>query len=153
MEADLSAESVIATASVVVALASLSLAYKTQRRAEQVALVQTHIALRTRFLEIYQHLPLAEDRDEGKAALQAYWHNAYDEWFITNKLTPRFEGLWSSFYRQAVASGLAHPVLEGELRRLLSRPEGFALYSGDFVNELETVVGRPLRGDSVGHAP
>ena len=136
---------VIAVASVVIALASLALSYVGQRRASQVALVQTHLALRTRFLEIYRRLPLEGDElDEGRTALRAYWHNAYDEWFIANRLTPAFGRLWHEFYEGAIVSGLRHKPLEEELHALLLRPEGFSLYADEFVTELGRIVGRDL---------
>jgi hypothetical protein len=138
---------VIAVSSVVVALASLFLSFASQRRAARVALVQTHLALRGRFLQIYQHLPLSGDRDEGTAAMQAYWLNSYDEWFITTKLTPQFRRLWSSFYERAIIAGVAHPVLEQELRRLLREHEGFALYATEFVKDVEKMIGRKLLDD------
>jgi hypothetical protein len=136
----------IAGASAVAAFASLAVAYTTQRSAREVALVQVHLALRTRFLEIYRQLPLADDCSpaDGNAS-QAYWHNAYDEWFITTQLTTQFKKLWTDFYSTAIAAGFQHDVLEAELAFLLQQQEGFATYAGKFVDELETMVHRNLR--------
>jgi hypothetical protein len=79
--------------------------------------------------------------------MQAYWLNSYDEWFITTKLTPQFRRLWSSFYERAIIAGVAHPVLEQELRRLLRDHEGFALYATEFVKDVEKMIGRKLLDD------
>ena len=136
---------VIAISSVVVALASLFASLQSQRRDERVALVQTHLELRGRFLELYQRLPLGEDRDPARAAMQAYWLNAYDEWFITNRLTPEFKQLWTKFYGRAIVAGLAHPVFEQELRHLLGMREGFGLYADEFVKDIEVLAGKELR--------
>lgn len=84
---------VIASASVVVALASLFLSSQTQRRAERVACCSNSSGSAYRFLEIYHHLPLTSDHDERKAATRAYWHNAYDEWYITTRLTARIQAV------------------------------------------------------------
>jgi hypothetical protein len=136
---------VIAISSVVVALASLFASIQSQRRAERVAIVETHLALRGRFIDLYQHLELEPDRNPARAAAQAYWANAYDEWFITTRLTPEFKRLWIKFYGQAIVAGLAHPVLEQELRHLLGMQEGFGLYADDFVEDLEELAGKQLR--------
>ena len=136
---------VIAVASVVVAFASLFASLQSQRRAERVALVETHLELRGRFLEIYQHLDFEPDRNPARAAAQAYWLNAYDEWFITNRLTPEFKRLWNKFYGRAIIAGLAHPVLEQELRHLLGMHEGFGMYADEFVQDLEVLAGKELR--------
>jgi len=134
----------IAISSVVVALASLFASLQSQRRAARAALVETHLELRSRFIELYQHLELEPDRNPARAAAQAYWLNAYDEWFITNRLTPEFKPLWNKFCGRAILAGLAHPVLEQELHHLMGMQEGFELYADEFVEALEVLAGREL---------
>ena len=62
------------------------------------------LELRTRFLDVYQRLPsfdkLASDyTPEETAAVLAYWHHVFDDWYVANCLNQRhMKELWNEFY-------------------------------------------------------
>lgn len=104
--------------------------------------MQTYLHLRSGFLDIYRELGRLDepkaDAVELQLARQAYWHHAWDEWYIGNRLAPReFSGLWDGFFATAVKSGYEHPALRATLDELASKPNtGFGSYAQDLIKEL-----------------
>ncbi|WP_219464370.1 hypothetical protein [Nonomuraea rhizosphaerae] len=130
------------TLSAITALAAVYLAVRAEKRSRKVAAAQIYLALRARFLEIFERLgdvdgaePASEDE---RAARAAYWHHSFDEWYLSTRFAPsEFRGLWDGFYRDATHSGLAHPALRQALIELRdNRTAGFGVYARDFVTEM-----------------
>jgi hypothetical protein len=128
------------------ALLAVGIAFIAERRARvseerstAVAQAQVYLALRSRFLEIFERLGDLKRPPENKseeAARYAYWHHSFDEWFIAEKLAPElFKQLWGGFFERAATSGRAHEGLEAALGDLASESQaGFAAYAEEFIN-------------------
>jgi hypothetical protein len=136
---------VTAAASTLIALIAVVIAIRSDRRSRQVLKVQTYLMLRAGFLDIYRELGTLEDMaaDDVRLALAraAYWHHAWDEWYISERLAPReFGGLWDGFFSVAVLSGLRHPALKSSLDELArDTSAGFGAYAKDFVAVLRSM--------------
>jgi hypothetical protein len=133
---------VTAIGSTLTALVALGLAIRSDRRSRQALVVQTYLHLRSGFLEIYRDLGALDeteaDSEELRLARQAYWHHAWDEWYVAKRMAPsEFAGLWDDFFAFAVLSGYRHPALRATLDELAARKEaGFGAYAGTLIAEL-----------------
>ena len=69
------------------AIATVSIAIRTERRSREVTKVQMYLMPREGFLTICKELGELEDADDAKARLhrapEAYWLHAYDEWRLS----------------------------------------------------------------------
>jgi hypothetical protein len=140
-------------ASSLIALVAVIVAIRSDRRSREVVKVQTYLMLRSGFLDIYRQLGALEDANADSVDLrltrQAYWHHAWDEWYIAKKVAPReFEDLWDDFFSVAVQSGLKHPALRSVLDDLIRDTEvGFGAYAKEFVAMLDRDAGHEtMRG-------
>jgi hypothetical protein len=137
-------------ASSLIALVAVVVAIRSDRRSREVVKVQTYLMLRSGFLDIYRQLGALEDADVDSVDLrltrQAYWHHAWDEWYIAKKLAPReFEELWDNFFSVAVQSGLKHRALRSVLDDLTRDSEvGFGRYAKEFVATLHRDAGHEM---------
>jgi hypothetical protein len=103
---------VIFAISAAMAAASVVIAAGTLKRAKRVALVDTFLSLRSAFAKVraaFQADVFNDDiqlaalsADDRKAALK-YWYNAFDEWYVTQRLFSDELGiLWEQYYREAI---------------------------------------------------
>lgn len=134
------------------ALAALPIAvfaaYTSKRadaRSKVAARTQVFLALRTRFLDVHARLPgtyadpdwQPRDQDEQSAATR-YWHHAFDEWYITNRLDAELlSDMWREFFEEGVLSGLLHNGLRLHLCNLTARRAEHAGLWTDFASEIE----------------
>ncbi len=86
------------------------------KRAKLAAQVDTFLSLRAAFSQVRANLtdemfrpsnPAVTEavlKDEGKRrAMLKYWYNAFDEWYVTQKLFPgELSLLWVQYYKEAV---------------------------------------------------
>lgn len=135
----------VATAlfSTLTAIVALVVAIRSDRRSREALRVQIYMELRAGFLDIFRELgALDEDSNadeiEVKMARTAYWHHAWDEWYVAKGLAPQeFSGLWDDFFAKAVMSGYRHPALRKVLDELGRRRDtGFGAYAQDLIVEL-----------------
>jgi len=132
------AQEIIALSSAFVALAAFFVALRADMRARDLALVQMFLSLRSRFLEIYVKLPDPEKEAasytaDDKAAVLAYWHHTFDEWYVTTKLSNRLMNqLWSGFYAPAIRSGMGHDAYRAVLFESLDDRKEFGEYGPDY---------------------
>lgn len=137
--------------STVTAVVALIVAIRSDRRSRQALKVQTYLQLRGKFLDIFQQLGrLDRQEDEGievTLARQAYWHHAWDEFYVAKRLAPdEFATLWDDFFRPAVKSGL-HEGLVQTLNNLASdRSVGFGAYAQDLVAEVRQMEEERRKG-------
>ena len=95
---------VTALFSTLTAIVALVVAIRSDRRSREALQVQTYMELRAGFLDIFRELgALDEDPDadeiEVRLARTAYWHHAWDEWYVAKGLAPQeFSGLWDDFF-------------------------------------------------------
>jgi hypothetical protein len=136
------AQVVTAIFSTLTALVALWVSIRSDRRSREALKVQTYLHLRSGFLDIYRELGRLDDPKadavELRLARQAYWHHAWDEWYIANRLAPReFSELWDGFFGDAVKSGYKHPALRATFDELASNPDaGFGAYAENLIREL-----------------
>lgn len=115
--------------------------YRSERRSREVTKAQVYLTLRQTFIDIYRELGDLEGGADPEAQLrlarQAYWHHAFNEWYVS-RLAPRELGdLWPSFFRAANASGFRHPALRDTFDRMAADPDvGFGSYAKDFITEV-----------------
>jgi hypothetical protein len=115
--------------------------YRSERRSREVTKAQVYLTLRQNFIDIYRELGDLEGGADPEAQLrlarQAYWHHAFNEWYVS-RLAPRELGdLWPSFFRAANASGFRHPALRETFDRMSANPDvGFGSYAKDFIEEV-----------------
>jgi hypothetical protein len=111
---------IISAISIPISILSLGVAFSSFRRTAIVSRAQLFISLRSRFLEIHKGLPdQLEDPNwevqEGTSewrAIERYWYNAFDEWFVTTKIfSGDREELWKIFFSHAIQSALKHPSM------------------------------------------
>jgi hypothetical protein len=136
------ASSTTAIVAVIIAILAEWRSREAEKRGAELLTAEIYVTLRTGFIDIFEKLG---DLGQGSAstlqerlAREAYWHHAYDEWFISRRLAPHaLPELWDVF-RDKVRSGGAHPALAQSLSELMKDPEaGFGAYAGDFIEELE----------------
>lgn len=146
---------IAACLSSIIAFTAILIAVRNERRSREVAKTQIYLALRDRFIGIYEKLG---DLDMGTAsdistrlARQAYWHHAFDEWYISHELAPREMGdMWERFYERAAKSGYDHPALRSTLDELAKdRSKGFGAYARDFISSLMRSSDSPDRNSRV----
>jgi hypothetical protein len=127
------------------AVVALVVAMRSDRRSREALKVQTYLQLRAGFLDIYRQLGKLDDAaDEGievKLTRQAYWHHAWDEFYVARRLAPReFSILWDDFFRLAVKSGLGHAALMNTLDELAREKDvGFGAYAQELVAEVKAM--------------
>ncbi|MEU4427136.1 hypothetical protein AB0F81_41480 [Actinoplanes sp. NPDC024001] len=138
---------VTAVVSVVIALVAVVIAVRTDSRSREVIKIQTYLALRSRFLDLYQKLGKLDDgRPPDDPALRlaraAYWHHCWDEWFISERLSrTEVGGMWQGFFSRAMLSGLRHPALRKALEELKADEQfGFGNYAREFIDELDRIA-------------
>ncbi len=130
-------------ASTVTAVVALVLARRTDLRSREALKVQTYLQLRSEFLKIYPDLGQLDDPEpktnEQGLARAAYWHHAWDEWYITKKLAPsEFGVLWDDFFVSAARGGISHAALRTAFTKLKSDKEsGFRVYASDLIEEVQ----------------
>ena len=127
-----------AVASAAVALAAFFLSWRSDARAKVLARTQMFLELRTRFLEVFQRLPPFDKPSssytpEEKLVVLSYWHHAFDEWYVTNRLSHKhMKELWNEFYAPAVLAGMRHQGLRDVLFNMIEEQEGFGEYRRSF---------------------
>ncbi len=135
----------IAAASAAVALAAFFLSWRADARAAALARTQMFLELRTRFLEVFQQLPpfdkpASDYTPEEKAAVLAYWHHTFDEWYVTNRLNHKhMKELWDDFYIPAVLAGMRHPGLREVLFQMIEAEDEFGEYHRSFGDAMRTL--------------
>src|SRR5262245_43696849 len=96
------------------------------------------LELRTRFREIFQRLPPFDKPSSSytrkeKLAVLCYWHQTFDEWYVTNHLSQKhMKELWDEFYVPAVLAGMNHQGLRDVLFSMIEEQEGFGEYRRSF---------------------
>ena len=127
--------------SAITAITAVFIALRSERRSHLIIKAQIFLTLRQEFLEIYRELGDLEGPGSADAALdlarQAYWHHAYNEWYLSKMAPNELGGLWENFFRRAVESGYAHPPLKEALEKMLAnKSAGFGAYAQDFAADL-----------------
>lgn len=131
--------------SALTAFIAVVIAIRSERRSREVLKAQMYLSLREGFMNIFRELGDLTGRSEEdvhlRMARQAYWHHAFDEWYIS-QLAPRELGdMWDSFFRRAVQSGYAHAPLKKTLDELAEdKSSGFGAYAQGFISDL---IGQP----------
>lgn len=129
---------IIALSSAVIALAAFFLAFRADSRAKELAMTQMFLALRSRFLDVYLRLPpvqrpVSEYTDDDKAAVLAYWHHSFDEWYVTTQLSHKhMKKLWKEFYAPAILSGMRHSSYREVLFEIIESEGEFGEYRRGF---------------------
>ena len=117
----------VAIAALPISIFAAIMSIRADRRARIAALTQTYLTLRTRFIGVHEKLPSSyssptwrvRDKNED-AAVSRYWHHAFDEWYLTNRLDqPLLSKLWDDFFKDAVVSGLRHNGLRVAFNELV----------------------------------
>ncbi|MEM1362470.1 MAG: hypothetical protein AAGF94_12255 [Pseudomonadota bacterium] len=132
----------IAFASFVVAGSALYLGIRNNQRAEEVARVQTFLEMRHNFLSIYAELgdflSANAPNEEERRAREAYWHNAYNQWYVSKKLGAKvFDDLWDGFFRDATRSGYGTAGLRATLDKMVhDGGAGYAVRSAEFHDDI-----------------
>ena len=143
-------ETWIAGASFVVSACAFVMSWNAESRGRTAARTQMFLDLRTRFLDVLEKLPpryrepdwLATDPEERAAAIR-YWHNAFDEWYVTRRLNDRLmRQLWDGFYSTALVAGLGHTGLRKTLIEMAGKDVPLAELWSDFRCELDALWAR-----------
>ena len=67
------------------------------------------------------------------AAVLAYWHHTFDEWYVTNHLNHKhMKELWDEFYAPAILSGMRHEGLRVVLFSMIEAEDEFGEYRRSF---------------------
>jgi hypothetical protein len=134
-----SLSAVAAGLSSIIALVAILIAVRNDRRSREVTKTQIFLALRDRFLDIYEKLgdldKLKAIDEDKRAAREAYWHHAFSEWYVCKNIAPHeMGGMWYSLYKGLIKSGYDHPALKATLAELTKHKEkGFGEYAQQFV--------------------
>lgn len=121
---------------------------------------QVFLEFRNRFSELKRKLPCWYDSacipsgadDAELRELELYWQNAFDEWFVTNRLEGRhFRRLWRRFYSGTLELSLRNGALRQVAGRLTHEGTEFGAHQETFrrvMNELcHRSLNEPLCGD------
>jgi hypothetical protein len=77
---------------------------------------------------------------EHRAAAIRYWHHAYDEWYVTNRLDDKLlKSLWEQYYSKAVLGGLNHYGLRKTLIGMKKTNGYRAELWKDYFEELDVI--------------
>jgi len=143
-------EAWIAGASFVVSVCAFAISWRTELRAQTAARTQMFLDLRKRFQDVLEKLPpryrepdwLATDPKERAVAIR-YWHNAFDEWYVTRRLNDRLmRPLWDGFYSTALVAGLGHTGLRKTLVEMAGKDIPLAELWVDFRRDLDGLWSR-----------
>ena len=114
----------------------------------EVSRAELYTSLRNRYLEIHGQLPeelwsnagyRPAGGSDGWRAIERYWYNAFDEWFVTTKVVRHDNGaLWSTFYEPALQSSLKHEAMRRVLCGMLDGGSTF----GGHRDEFEQVISK-----------
>lgn len=129
-----------------IALTSLALSYMAFRKSKVSARAEVFISLRGRFLEVHDDLPetfhdpnwrVQEGSSEWKA-LERYWLNAFDEWYVTTRILKVDHGvLWDGFYSHAIMSSLRHASMRKVLLHMFDGRVSFGSFKDEFEKEID----------------
>lgn len=70
---------------------------------------KTYLDLRHNFYDIREKLPLPDKEltKENRSIFKLYWYQAFDEWYLTQKLSRDiFNELWNDVYSDVILTGL-----------------------------------------------
>ena len=143
----------LSAASVVIAIFAFRRANSAERRSLAEAKTQAFITFRNRFIEIKHNLPprwgdkewLPQPDTEEWRPFEAYWQNAFDEWYVPMCLNREYlEDVWRLFFESAVKSALPYRPLRYVAWRLCEAGE-FGQYNEEFAEVLEKLWGKPLK--------
>jgi hypothetical protein len=140
-------EVTMAAASAAIALAAFFLSWRADRRAAALARTQMFLELRTKFLDVYQRLPsfdkpASDYTPKQRAAVLAYWHHTFDEWYVTNHLNQKhMKKLWDEFYAPAVLAGMRHEGFRMVLFGMIDAEDDFGEYRRNFGDAMKQLWG------------
>lgn len=128
----LSFSALCAALGVLTAFVNLQSSRAAYKKAHENGKNELFLKLRTKFQAIRQNIdsrclsktppPLS---DSDKKSLEAYWYNAFDEWFITNKLSSEYRDLWDDYFSDAIKWTLALPAPVAVLVDMLEHNASF----------------------------
>ena len=133
-----------AVVSSLIAFVAVLIAVRNERRSREVVKSQIYLSLREGFLGIYKELGDLEEKGAVqdvrlRLVRQAYWHHAFDEWYVSHSLAPReLRDLWDQFFKTAARAGYAHASLQRTLEELTAdKSAGFGAYASEFILALK----------------
>lgn len=129
-----------------ISLAALIFSFLRYERERITAKGQLYLSLRSRFETLLEDLPPeyrnqnwdAADPD-GEAIAIRYWHQCFDEWYITNRLFGKDKimyELWTDFYAKAILAGLNHNGLRKVLIKMINANDPLITLMKDFVDDV-----------------
>lgn len=95
--------------------------------------IDLYLSLRHEFQAIRKEIsdecfysPLVEITTDQKTHIMRYWLNAFDEWFVTNKLNKgAYRALWEEYFGPAIQSTLRSQTMVKVLVEMLEGPISF----------------------------
>jgi hypothetical protein len=133
---------------VAVSLAAFLVAAMSYVKSNAAARAQMFLEFRKRFSEVKVSVPdwYRESKIPDNAspkellAMERYWQNAFDEWFVTTKLERwHFRRLWNRFYRGTITLSLSNGALREMAAKLTHGGAEFGIHQDEFratLNEL-----------------
>jgi len=120
--------------SLIFSACALILSWRSDSRSQIAARAQLFMSLRTRFLKVLEDLPPEYSDPKWDAsdplhreAANRYWHNAFDEWYVTTRLhAGLMRPLWDQFYSKAILAGLGHNGLRKTLIEMRKQDRALA---------------------------
>lgn len=117
---------------------SAYLSWRTARIARSTVQVDVFQKLRTAYILLRPKMPRRfwaqqklPDNYEQLCAMESYWYQSYDEWYVTQILHPKTLGrLWKTYYRDSILENRHSPVMIAAL--IHTSQETKAKYYGRF---------------------
>lgn len=134
-----------------VSLAAFLVATMSYIKSSAAARAQVFLELRKRFSELKASIPVwyneATIPDSASAddlrAVELYWQNAFDEWFITNKLERwHLRKLWNRFYKGTLTLALSNGALRQAAANLTHGGPEFGEHQDEFRATLNALCRR-----------
>ena len=144
---------IAAVASAVATVPACLVSYFALRRERFASEADAFLKLRDRYHEIT--LQFSPEFEAGARlvrgtkdwqVVQRYWLQAFDEWFVTQRLNPQYRGLWNSFYRDALRSALGSEQFQEVLVDMFRRKISFGERREEFLTVLQGLGFKNLGG-------
>lgn len=145
---------------IAISLAAFLVAAMSYLKATAAIRAEIFLDFRKRFSELKVSIPdwynaagIPKDVPKGELrAVELYWQNAFDEWFVTNKLEPwNFRKLWHRFYKGILIRALSNGALREAAARLTHGSAEFGEHQDEFRTVLNALCmqayNEPLCGD------
>ena len=119
MEVDI--KKIIEVLTFITAIIAIGFSYVAFLQSKKSSKTDVFLSLRGAYTNIHSDLPMVGVRinDTHRKALEKYWFNAYNEWYVTNIICPK-HNLWDEFFAPAISGALSREGYKEKIELMIS---------------------------------